>query len=143
MAATNAVDFYRNGAQIYGALEAVEKAIAAQGIEPALHHLVLLRASQMNKCAFCVKMHTRDARKDGESDDRLDRLIVWRQVDDFTPREKAAFAWTEALTELTEGAGLDALRAELKAHFSDAEISTLTGIVAMINLWNRIQISQH
>ena len=109
MAATNAVDFYRNGAQVYGALEAVEKVIASQGIEPALHHLVLLRASQMNKCAFCVKMHTRDARKDGETSERLDRLIVWRHVGDFTAREKAAFAWTEALTDLKDEADMAAM----------------------------------
>jgi len=143
MAATNAVDFYRNGAQVYGALEAVEKVIATQGIEPALHHLVLLRASQMNKCAFCVKMHTRDARKDGETSERLDRLIVWRHVGDFTAREKAAFAWTEALTDLKDEADMEGLRDTMKQHFSDPEISTLTAIVAMINLWNRIQISQH
>ena len=135
------VNFAQKGASILAALTAVEEVIATQGIEPRLHHLVQLRASQMNKCAFCVKMHTRDARKDGESDERLDRLIVWRHVSDFTAREKAAFAWTEALTEPRDDRDLAALRAQLREHFSDSEISTLTAIVAMINLWNRIQIS--
>lgn len=143
MTASNAVNFYQNGAPILEALEAVEAVIAAQGIEPRLHHLVLLRASQMNKCAFCVKMHTRDARNAGETDARLDRLIVWRRVSDFTAREKAAFAWTEALTGLKEDVDLAGLRDDLRFHFDEGEISTLTGMIAMINLWNRIQISQH
>jgi AhpD family alkylhydroperoxidase len=139
----NPVNFAQQGASILTALTAVEEVIGAQGIEPRLHHLVQLRASQMNKCAFCVKMHTRDARRDGETNDRLDRLVVWRHVGDFTPREKAAFAWTEALTEPRDDRDLTPLRAELRLHFSEAEISTLTGIVAMINLWNRIQLSHH
>ena len=143
MTGSNAVDYAEHGAELLTALEAVERVIGGRGIEPALHHLVLLRASQMNKCAFCVKMHTRDARKDGEGDQRLDHLVVWRQVADFTPREKAAFAWTEALTELKDGADLAPLRAELRAHFTQAEIATLTVIVSMINLWNRIQVSSH
>ena len=139
----NAVDYRKNGPDLFAAMEGVEEVIARRGIEPSLHHLILLRASQINKCAFCVKMHTRDARKDGETENRLDRLIVWRHVDDFTPREKAAFAWTEALTELKPDADLSALRDELHEHFSDAEITTLTAMVAMINLWNRIQVSNH
>ena len=89
--------------------------IGGRGIERGLHHLVLLRASQMNKCSFCVQMHSRDARKDDERNQRLDHLVVWRQMADFTPREKAAFAWTEALTELKDGADLSALRDELRA----------------------------
>ena len=143
MMGANTVDYAEHGAELFSALEAVEQVIKGRGIEPALHHLVLLRASQINRCSFCVKMHTRDARKDGESDQRLDHLVVWRQVADFTPREKAAFAWTEALTELKDGTDLAPLRAELRAHFTDAEITTLTTIVSMINLWNRIQVSTH
>ena len=92
MTDTNTVDHRKHGGELFAALERVERTIATRGIEPALHHLVLLRASQINKCSFCVQMHTRDARKDGETDHRLDHLIVWRHVDDFTPREKAAFA---------------------------------------------------
>ncbi|WP_282607762.1 carboxymuconolactone decarboxylase family protein [Pelagibius sp. Alg239-R121] len=143
MASANSINFYEQGADILGALESVEGVIGERGIEVGLHHLILLRASQVNKCGFCVKMHTRDARRDGETDKRLDHLIVWRQVADFTLREKAAFAWTEALTELGQTHDLAALRGELKKHFSDNEISTLTSMIAMINLWNRIQISNH
>ncbi len=137
------IDVRAHGADILAALEAVEGIIGGYSIEPELHHLVLLRASQINKCAYCVKMHTRDARINGETDKRLDHLIVWRQVDDFTPREKAAFAWTEALTELDAKTDLAPLRGALKQHFTEREISALTAIVAMINLWNRIGISQH
>lgn len=143
MTGTNAVNHAEHGADILGALQAVEHVLGNRGIEATLRHLVKLRASQINKCAYCVKMHTRDARKDGETDKRLDHLIVWRHVDDFTARERAAFAWTEALTELKGGTDLAALRGELKAHFADRDISTLTAMVAMINLWNRIQISNH
>lgn len=143
MTTANTINYPEQAADILGALESVEGVIGERGIETSLHHLILLRASQINGCAYCVKMHTRDARKDGETDKRLDYLIVWRQVNDFTAREKAAFAWTEALTELHKAPDLASLRSELKEHFSDHEIASLTSIVAMINLWNRIQISNH
>jgi len=112
-------------------------------LDGKLHHLVKLRASQINECAFCVKMHTEEARKDGETADRLDRLVVWRHVDDFTGAERAALAWTEALTRLDRDADYGRLRTSLQNHYSDAEISAITAAVAMINLWNRIGISNH
>lgn len=143
MTNTGPVNLVEHGAKILGALEVVEGVIAKGEIPAGLRHLVKLRASQINKCAFCVEMHTREARRDGETNGRLDHLIVWRHVNDFTAPEKAAFAWTEALTELNEELDLGALRAELRAHYSDSEISTLTGVIAMINLWNRIGISNH
>lgn len=113
------------------------------GLEPSLRHLVLLRASQMNRCGFCVEMHTREAREDGETGKRLDRVIVWDQVSDFSEREKAALAWTEALTDLDPRTDRGALRAELRKHFSDKEIGILTANIGMINLWNRINASRH
>ena len=143
MTTPNSVNMAREAADVLGALESVEGVIGDRGIDTNLHHLILLRASQINQCGFCVKMHTRDARRDGETDKRLDHLIVWRHVNDFTAREKAAFAWTEALTELHKPSDFSALRANLREHFSDNEISTLTSMIAMINLWNRIQISSH
>lgn len=106
-----------------------------------LKHLIELRASQINQCAHCVQLHTAEARRDGESNERLDRLIVWRFVDDFTDEEKAALAWTEALTELDQSKDLSDIRSTLKRHFSDQQIGALTGLVAQINLWNRIQRS--
>ena len=125
------------------ALVTVNPAIDAAGLGRSLHHLVVLRASQINGCAHCVKMHTRDARAAGETNERLDRLVVWQHVDDYSPREKAALAWTEAMTRLDDQGQLPALRANLREHFSEQEVAALGAEVAMINLWNRIAISTH
>ncbi len=143
MLAENTINHAVSGGDLMSALTNVEQLLRGKGIEKALHHLILLRASQINKCAFCVDMHTREAREDGETDQRLDHLIVWRQMDEYTPRERAALAWVEALTELKPEADFSSLRTTLKELFSDEEISTITTIVAMINLWNRVQISNH
>lgn len=124
-------------------LIAVQAAIGEQGLDRKLTHLVVLRASQINQCGFCVKMHTREAREDGETNDRLDRLIVWRHVTDFTAAEKAALAFTEALTIIDPKADLGPLRAALREHFSDKEIAALIATVSMINLWNRMQVAGH
>ncbi|MGP1253410.1 MAG: carboxymuconolactone decarboxylase family protein [Kiloniellales bacterium] len=113
------------------------------GLPPALFPLIELRASQINGCAFCVKMHVRDARKLGETQDRLDRLVVWDQVSDFSAMERAVLAWTEALTRLERGTDYAALRTALRAHLSEQQISAVTLAVGMINLWNRIQVSNH
>lgn len=125
------------------AMAMVNEAMAASGFDRTIHHLVQLRASQINGCAYCVKMHTREARDDGETSERLDRLIVWEHVGDFTARERAALAWTEALTVLDPKTNLEALRTELREQFSEAEIGILTGTIAQINLWNRIAVSRH
>lgn len=143
MAGANVVNYMEHGGDLIGALNAVEAALAKRGLDAGLRHLVKLRTSQINGCGFCVKMHSREAREDGETSERIDRLVVWRHVDDFTPRERAAFAWTEALTGLDKATDFDALRTGLRGHFTDNEITTLTAAVAMINLWNRIQISNH
>lgn len=128
---------------VYQAFIAAEEAIGATGLNKTLKHLVKLRASQINGCGFCVKMHVKEARQDGETNDRLDRLVVWRHVGDFTPAERAALAWTEAVTELHRHVDLAPLRAELREHFSDQDVSALTSAIAMINLWNRLQVSNH
>ena len=125
------------------AFAAVKAAINVAGLESSLLHLIRLRASQINGCAYCVKMHTREARADGETSERLDRLVVWPHVDDFTPREKAALAWTQALTSLADHQALAGLRADLSEHFSEHQVAALGAEVAMINLWNRIAISNH
>ena len=96
-----------------------------------------------NVCGFCVKMHTREARQDGETNDRLDRLVVWAHVSDFSEAEKAALAWTEALTLLDPKTDYASLRSRLRQSFSDEEIGALTATIGMINLWNRIQVSAH
>ena len=128
---------------VFEALAAVHRVMDTYGLDRTIHHLVQLRASQINRCGFCVKMHTREAREGGETSERLDRVIVWDQVSDFSEREQAALAWTEALTGLDPKTDRGALRARLREQFTDEEIGVLTVTVAMINLWNRINISRH
>ncbi|MEM9082444.1 MAG: carboxymuconolactone decarboxylase family protein [Planctomycetota bacterium] len=140
---TATLDYETQIPEILQALAHVHEVIDAQGIEVGLKHLVLLRASQINRCGFCVEMHTREARRDGETNERLDQVIVWNQVELFTPRERAALAWTEALTELDPRTDLSPLRDELCDHFTDEEVGALTATIGMINLWNRLSISRH
>lgn len=128
---------------ILQALSGVHPAIDTYGLDRGIHHLVQLRASQINGCAFCIKMHLREAREDGETEARLDRVIVWDHVADFTPAERAALAWTEALTVIDRRTDYGPLRATLREHFTEQQIGALTATVAMINLWNRIQVSAH
>lgn len=128
---------------VFQRLEAVHAAIDDHGLDRTIHHLVQLRASQINRCGFCVKMHTREARADGETSERLDRLVVWEQVSDFSEKERAALQWTELLTRLDQQSDYGVVRARLREHFSDAQVGALTATIAMINLWNRLQISSH
>jgi len=121
----------------------VHRVIDGHGLDRTLYHLVLLRASQINQCDYCIEMHTREAKEDGESKERLDCVKNWYQYDVFSLREKAAFSWAEALTNLDNLSRLGELRAELRQLFTEKEISLLTANIAMINLWNRIQISGH
>ena len=102
--------------------------------------LVKLRASQINGCAFCLKMHADDARKAGETDDRIVLLNAWRESRLYTDRERAALAWTEALTGLAEHGAPDTVYETLKAQFSDEEQVRLTVLIGNINAWNRIQV---
>lgn len=143
MTETRAVRYDQEIPDVLQAMAGVHTTMETYGFDHTIAHLVHLRASQINGCAHCIKMHTREARQDGETSERLDRVIVWNHVDDFSAREKAALAWTEALTRLDPHADLAALRARLRAHFSDKEIGVLTANIAMINLWNRIQVSRH
>ncbi len=138
-----AIQYQQHIPDVLQALAKIHTVIDSYELDRTLYHLLLLRASQINRCGYCVEMHTREAREDGESNERLDKLIVWDQVNVFSLREKAAFAWVEALTELNPKADLASLRETLRNYFSDTEISLLTANIAMINLWNRVQISGH
>lgn len=140
---TASIDYTRTIPDVYKALEQVHLRIGGHGFDRKLMHLVVLRASQINQCAFCVRMHTREAREDGETTERLDRLVVWRHSSEFDARERAALAWVEALTTLRIEAEYAPLRAQLREHFSEEQISALTAAVAMINLWNRLQVANH
>ncbi|MDZ3833039.1 MAG: carboxymuconolactone decarboxylase family protein [Sphingopyxis sp.] len=107
-------------------------------LEYSLIELVKIRASQINRCANCINMHSADARSHGETEQRLYLLAAWREAPVFTPRERAALAWTDALTRLSEGHTQKALKAELDAHFTPEEQVNLTLMINVINGWNRI-----
>lgn len=135
------LDFYKANPAAIKALAGVEERIGKSALETSLTHLVRLRASQINGCAFCVDMHTTDARKGGETDRRLATVVVWRETPFFTDRERAAFEWTEALTLVSHDHVPDAVWQAVKPHFSDEEIVDLTLLVSAINAWNRFAIS--
>ncbi len=137
------IDYPNHVPDVYGALADIETVLSTKGIDIGLNHLVKLRASQMNNCGFCVKMHTSEARRDGETNERLDRLVAWRHVTDYTSAEKAVFAWTEALTQLDENSNYGELRADLRRYFTEEQIAVLTSLISMINLWNRLGVSNH
>jgi len=110
------------------------------GLEPSLMELVKIRASQINGCAFCLHMHTTEARKKGETEERIYLLDAWRESPLYTARERAALAWTEALTLVAETHAPDDVYREVQAHFSEEEVVKLTLLIVAINGWNRIQV---
>jgi len=126
-----------------GAIQAMmglEEHVAASGIESSLVHLVKLRASQINGCAYCIDMHTRDARAEGEGEQRLYGVSAWQETPFYSPRERAALAWTEALTRLPETDVPDELYEAVRAHFDEEETVALTMVVIAINGWNRLAV---
>jgi AhpD family alkylhydroperoxidase len=135
------MNFYQAAPETIKALSAVEARIAASGLEKSLIELVKTRASQINGCAFCINMHTQDARKLGETEQRLYMLSAWRESPLYTDRERAALAWTDAVTLIADTHAPDDLYEELRAHFSEAEMVNLTMLIGAINAWNRIAIS--
>lgn len=119
---------------------ALQGTVESSGLEKLLLELIKIRASQLNKCAFCLHMHTRDARKAGETEERIYLLDAWRESSFYSARERAALAWTEALTLLPQHGAPDDVWAEMKANFSDAEIANVTLAIGAINAWNRIGV---
>ncbi len=126
---------------VYDAMDAVDQYVASCGIEESLLHLVRLRASQINGCAYCLDMHWKDLRALGESEQRLYSLDAWRECPYYTERERAALAWTEAVTLVAEGHVPDAVFEDARAHLSEKELADLTLAVAGINAWNRLSIA--
>lgn len=122
------------------AMMGMEQAVKDLGLEPGLFHLIKLRASQINGCAFCINMHSREARADGETQQRLDLLSVWRETNFFNDREKAALAWTEALTLIADTNAPDADYEALAAVFDERERVAITLAISAINGWNRFAI---
>jgi len=110
------------------------------GLEKSLMHLVKIRASQINGCGRCLEMHTREARKSGESEERLYLLDAWRESPLYSPRERAALAWTEALTLVASTRAPDDAYEQLKAEFNDEDSVKLTMLIGVINGWNRLSV---
>ena len=125
----------------YKAMMALEAYLRESGLEAALLHMVKLRASQLNGCAYCIDMHWKDARAAGEDEQRLYGLDAWREAPYYSDRERAALAWTEALTDITDGHVADAVYDEVRVHFSDKALADLAWAVAAINAWNRVAIA--
>ncbi len=123
------------------AMYGLETYVRECGLEPSLLYLIKVRASQINGCAFCIEMHTREAREKGESERRLYMLDAWRESPFYTERERAALAWTEAVTLITNGHVPDEMFDQARRQFTEQELVNLTLAVIAINSWNRLAIS--
>lgn len=122
------------------ALRGVEAYLKSCGLETSLVELVKVRASQINGCAHCLDMHCKEARRLGETELRLYLLNAWEESDLYTPRERAALAWTDCLTKVAETHAPDAVFAAVRPHFTDKEMADLTTLIGQINTWNRLSI---
>jgi AhpD family alkylhydroperoxidase len=125
----------------YKALLGVEHYLNNCGLDPLMKNLVVMRASQMNHCAFCLDMHSKDLRALGETEQRIYLLEAWRETPFYSPRERAALAWTEAVTELAPDFVSDEIYEEARKEFSEEELVNLMVAIAMINAWNRLGVS--
>ena len=123
------------------AMGGLQRAVHESGLEPSLLELVKTRASQINGCAFCLDMHTKDARAGGETEQRLYALSAWRETPFYTDRERAALAWTEAVTLISETHVPDEVYEQAREQFSEQELAYLTLAIIAINGWNRLAVS--
>jgi AhpD family alkylhydroperoxidase len=135
------MNFFQAAPDTVKALNALEAQVQGSGLEQSLIELVKTRASQINGCAFCINMHTQDARKHGETEQRLYLLNAWRESPVYTDRERAALAWTEAVTLISQTHAPEDVYNEVRAHFSETETVNLTMLIATINSWNRLAIA--
>ena len=135
------VDYKTQAAGVYKAMGGLEHYLHTCGLEVGLIHLIKLRASQINGCAFCIDMHWKDLRAIGENEQRLYGLDAWRESPYYTDRERAALTWTEAVTLITDGHVSDEVYASVRPHFDGKELADLTLAVATINAWNRLAIA--
>ena len=132
---------YQAAPAVMKAMMALESQAAGIGLEPSLMELVKIRASQINGCAFCLHMHTRDARAKGENEERIYVLDAWRESPFYSARERAALAWTEAVTLVSQTHVPDDVHELARAEFSEEELVKLTLLVTTINAWNRFAIA--
>jgi AhpD family alkylhydroperoxidase len=134
------IDYFAASPNAMKGMLEIEKYISTANIDKKLLELVKTRASQLNRCAYCLDMHTKDARIAGETEQRLYTLPAWRETPFFSEKERAALAWTEALTLLPTNDVSDAVYDEIKKHFTDKELVDLTMAIVAINGWNRLSV---
>ena len=135
------LNFAKSAPKVFRALVGFDAA-AREDLDPALVELIQIRASHLNHCAYCLHMHTNDARKAGESEDRLHMVAVWREARHFfTEREQAALALTEAVTLVSDGGVPDEAYAQAAAHFDDQELAHVLALILTINTWNRVALA--
>ncbi|OLF12529.1 4-carboxymuconolactone decarboxylase [Actinophytocola xanthii] len=125
--------------QVFKAVLALDAA-ARRGVDPVLVELVQIRASQINRCAYCIDYHTTDARKAGETEDRIYQLSAWEEASVYTGRERAALALTEAVTRLPDGVP-DEVYEQAAEHFADEELAQLVAVILTVNAWNRMNVT--
>ncbi|HUK25991.1 MAG TPA: carboxymuconolactone decarboxylase family protein [Terriglobales bacterium] len=135
------VEYGKSSAGAVHAMLGLGKYLHESGLESKLLNLISLRASQMNGCAYCLDMHWKDLKAAGESDQRLYSLDAWRETPFYSERERAALAWTEAVTNIQQGHVADEVYEEVRQHFSEKELVDLTLEVVAINGWNRLNIA--
>jgi len=135
------IDFTRLSPGGYKAMLGLEHYLSNSTVDEKLLHLVKLRVSQINGCAFCLDMHWKDLKVEGETDQRMYSLDAWRETSYYTDRERAALAWAEAVTNISDGHAPDELFEEARQYFSEQELADLTLAVTAINGWNRISIA--
>jgi len=135
------IDARKYATEAQKAMFALEQYIAGCGLDPGLIHLLKMRASQINGCAYCIDMHSKDARALGETEQRLYELDAWRETPFYTDRERAALSWTEAVTLVSQTHVPDAVFEEVRKYFSEKEIVDLTFAISTINAWNRLAIA--
>jgi AhpD family alkylhydroperoxidase len=133
-------NYYKARPEAMRAMRGLAQFVNQCGLEHNLLELVKVRASQLNNCGFCIDMHTRDARQAGETEQRLYCLSAWHESPFYSERERAALAWTEALTLVADGEADDALYEATREHFSEEELVDLTMAIVLINGWNRLSI---
>lgn len=137
------LNFYSASPGGFKAMRGLQQYVDDCGLEHSLMELVKMRASQINGCAYCLDMHSKDARAAGETEQRLYALNAWRETPFYTDRERAALAWTEALTQISQQHVSDALYDEARAHFSERELVDLSMCIIAINGWNRLAVPFH
>ncbi len=138
---TQRLNYAQQAPELIKKMSDLSMAVKSSSIEEKLHDLVQIRASQINGCAFCLDMHVKEAKIHGESELRLYHVAIWHESNLFAPRERAALAWTEAVTKLPEGGIPDELYERVRGQLSEKEITDLTFSIMVINAWNRLAIS--